>query len=217
MSSRPHAKALYRAGLAVLCAVVLAGFCLRVQSVNATAVHVPEEHYAQGEWLDQDSCFLDDKTEEAPAASYSYRIERVEVMTPNEYLTRYAKDGTTSIQEEYAEENTVLAVTMTIQNNGSENGGVAAWDWHIVPASNVDDYIADGALFAHVQPEVGEELQFSIKPGSSYTATFPFYGQTNPRYFEPDTLTHRPVITGTSFRLVMTNLPTRKVFDLSVG
>lgn len=206
---------LSRRTLARLC--ISAGVCLafaaRVEDVNTEAISIDEETCGLGEWLEMGDSYYSTQADEE-TRGYAFRIDSACVMTPNEYLERYSSDGTKSAGSDDSDSNVVVATSMTIRNAGSSDGGVMAWQWHMVPSSNCDDYTIDSDLLAHVKPAVAESLQFSVPAGEERSATFPFTGEMNPAYFAAWDERGRPVVRDRAARLVMANLPVRKVFQL---
>lgn len=194
----------------LLCLVAIG---VRIWLVNAGYQGVPVTYYSMGEWLSVDDDYYVDETE--PSEGYSFRIDSVEVMSPNEYLQRYGTDGVTSLDTFDADDPCVVVLDMTIRNDSSEQGGVDSFQWQVVPQEQNTSYAMDYELSGHVEKAMSEG-QFSIKPGGEYRTHIAFSGQEDLPYLQDATGQRRPIITARSFRLALTMRPHRKVFEFEL-
>lgn len=192
------------------CAVAVALIAGRIWWVNEQAIKIPVEHVAQGSWLALDGAFAG--SDEEQTKGYEFRVEKTEVVTPDEYLSRYGKDGVASTED--GARRSVLAVTLTMRNTSTEGGGIMSFLWEVIPESKNTDYSVDEDLWAHVAKM--DPSMFSVPPGKTLKTVVPFVGFSNPPYFGSDEASFRPPIEGSSFELVMSNLPVRKILDLRV-
>ena len=146
--------------------VVLVIYVFLVWRVNASAETVQEQQYEMGSWLPIEDGYIIDETIEHNDG-YSIRVDDAEVMSPSEFVAWYGKEGV-PVQGLQGSDDTVLAVTMTIKNEGNTTGGFESFMWQVVPESRDNSYCVDEALFAYVE-DTG--LSFRIKTDTDVVLT----------------------------------------------
>lgn len=198
------------AGLAV-CGV---GLGLRIKGVNDTSVVIPEREYGMNEWLDLDDCFLGTEDDRAPG--YGFMVSGCSVMTPNEYLKAYSRSDLTELHSDDADCPGVAVVDMKVRNEGTSDNGIKMFTWHLASLDHPNKmYEVDFDLLGAATPEIAGSVGFVVDPGvESRVIHFPFTTVGGPDYFHDYEDTYRPDIEGNRFRLIMTNLPERRMFVL---
>lgn len=205
-----------RKTIALLCLVLLscALVAWRAAAVTAAAGVPPVEEHAQGEWVEMRGAYYLDTYEKG--GDYAFRVLETEIMSPNEYIRRYAKDGAEPLTEPRADEPTLVVLKMTVRNDGTDVGGVDAYMWELVSEAGNRGHRFDPWLFAHAEPSV-ENGSFAVKPGSEYTTYMPFTGKEDGDAFDPRYTERRLLVTSKSFRLAFSNYPVRKTVALSAS
>ncbi len=193
---------------AALLLVAIAGVVARVAWLNAACPPPAEDMASTGQWLQAGEGHPD-------ARGYSFRVESAQVMSPNEFLATYGRDGVQTVPDVDADEPTIIAVRMTIRNDRADYGGVDAWEWSVVGEGLALEYPFSSDLFSHVEPGVSSGM-FSVKPGESYTTCLPFCAPVDMPYFSPAGSYRRCVVKETSFHLSTELHPVRKriAFDV---
>ncbi len=188
---------------------------LRVKAVNGGAVVIPELTYGYDEWLDMGPCFLG--TEDNRADGYGFMLIGAEVMSPNSYLSRYSRDGVTGLDGPEGDAPSVIVLDMKIRNESNGDAGIHAFLWRVVSESEPDkSYDFNNELFSHAVPELGGLSGFKVAIGGESLQHFPFCGIAGPDYFQPYDATYAPEVSGSLFRLTMTDLPERKEFQFAI-
>ena len=105
----------------LLCAVSLVLFLLivmRIVHVNTNVLTIPEERYAQNQWVELNGAFqeMDDEN----TAGYSVRILGAEQLTYNEFLEKYGASENPPEGKDDIE--TVLDVEYEFRNVGNSDG-----------------------------------------------------------------------------------------------
>lgn len=204
-----------RVARCVFLAVAAIAVVLRIYILNVGAEHVPEQWFSKGEWVEQGKGYLIDRKVEN-ANGYEYRVNGVEVLTPNEYLQRYSKDGTKKIDSEDANRKSVVVIDMTIENQSNVDGGVIGYLWYVVPDTLNDYYQLDTELFAHAEPEVGDSAMFSVERGYSHRTHLAFSNIANDGLLTPTDKVLRQPIHAPSFQMRISARPERKMIRFSV-
>lgn len=201
------------AGGLVLAIFVLAG--IRSSILDNERVAIPQTVYKEREWIPLDDSFLSDKETEN-TEGYSVQLIHATTMDEDEFIARYAKEHHPR-DEHIRKPDNVLAITVKIRNKSNRGGGIGAWEWRVVPNSNVGDYVIDGELFGLEHPEIGELAQFSIPAGEERTTTLPFVHYAPARPFEKiGTITY-DTVGERSFHLNLSNLPVQKRLEFSLS
>ena len=199
------------AGALVVASLLIA---VRIGMVNACAVEAdyPIEHRQVGEWIDLDGVFFGTAAEDY--SGYSIKVDSVSVTTPRDYLQRNsAKD--IDFQDDLDAES-VVEVAFTIRNEGSEEGGLAFYDYLLIPKSRNKYYQCDVELWDAGQPQLGGTMAFSVSPGSEYSLAAPFTLKGQPRYFDSYEKMRRAEVADETFELVLSNAPKRIVVDIDL-
>lgn len=196
-----------RVVLGAISAIALGLYCLSIWHVNTIAEIVPEERYEMGDWLQIENGYIIDEIYEKNDG-YSLRIDDARLMSPSEFVERYGKQKVSGDIPE-GRDDTVLAVTMTIKNEGNSEGGFDGFMWQVVPATNDQSYTIDEPLFAFVEDS---GVSFKIKENTEHTVTFPFTWTEEP-LFVPFDETRRGIIKGERFRLALTMRPEWKSLE----
>lgn len=196
-----------RIALACVAALVCIGLIARIAYVNLAAPRIPVDMHALGEEVTPGEAFLSDKAEDY-AGDYTFCITEAKLMTPNEYLNAYAKDGTTSVDR--GDERSVLAVTLRLRNDGTEAGGIDSYLWKVVPSSKNASLDPDESLWIHTEPEMEQLSAFALHPGQSWEFVIPFVNSGDPPFFEDSTDWRRLVLDETSYEFILTNMPVSK-------
>lgn len=209
-SSSISRRGVIAAGLAV-CG---AGLGLRVKFLNDTSVVIPERQYGMNEWLDLDDCFLGTEDDRAPG--YGFMVSGCSVMTPNEFLKAYSRSDLKELHSDDADRPSVAVVDMKVRNEGTSDNGIKMFTWHLASLDHPDKmYEVDFDLLGAATPEIAGSVGFIVDPGvESRVIHFPFTTVGGPDYFHEYEDTYRPDIEGRRFRLIMTNLPERRMFVL---
>ena len=204
MSTKRYLIALFAAVLCI-CAVAV-----RIWWVNAHAVQLPVERYDEGQWLEIGAAF--NYSNEEKMDGYAFRVNSVEVMTPNEYLRKYGKDDVRKVDR--GNERTILAVNLTMRNSDNTEGGIKSYLWKVVPASRSTMYSPDNELWSHAVKNTESLSMFSVVPGTEVTTVVPFRGLTDNDYGGSWSDMKREPIKDSRFEFVLTNLPVRKLIDM---
>lgn len=206
-----------RIRLAAIAGAVMAivVFCLLTYRANALFDVTPDETYRMGDWAPFEDGYLIDQTIEH-LDGYSLQIIDAEIMTPREYLSAYAKDGATELGIPEDDVPCVLAVTISLHNEGNTDGVVSGYLWRIIPASLNKSYSFDTELFEHVGG-VGDTFKVSV--GGEATATFAFVRWEDTPYFSrgENIGMRRAAVDDRSFHLTMSMKPVRRLYEFCVS
>lgn len=161
-----------------VCAVLLCGaVCAwRIHDVNARAIRYPTERYAMGEDVPLEGCFFADASEGTDG--YVLRVEGVEVMSYNEYVTAYGLDGAQTIDG--LDVPSIICLTVTIANNsdkGSEEGGFNIVGMGLAKPNGDALMRVDVDLWGTSEASIASaafNIRTGILPHTTYTTHIPF-------------------------------------------
>lgn len=142
---------------------------------------------------------------------YIVKVQGARKVSYNEYMSAYGVDGAQSIDGYDAK--SVLDVEMEITNEGSDAGGLNAWEFVLIPESGNVYYIPSATLWAQSEPNLPPETGLiTISPKTSHVVHIPFVQNEG---FTDDTR-FLSEIGGSSFTLRVADAPMSKVVVLNV-
>lgn len=201
------------AALAIVIVVALIGF--RISWVNREGKAedwIPTEHYSMGDWVELDGAFTSDKTLE-DTKGYAVRVTGAETMSYNDYIKRYGTDP--SHQVDGLDAPSVVVVTMDVRNESNEdtnNGGIFIINCKLVPARKNTYFIYHAELMKESLPALEDSQGFALRKGEERTVHLPYAINS----FGNDNMAFQKAITDTSFGLVMSNSPVKKIIDITL-
>lgn len=204
-----------RIAVAGIVIVLALAYGIRVWHINEAdkANTTPVEHYAVGEWVDLTGSFL--QTEAQAPDGYSIRISKVELLTPDEYVRAYGAEGEDIVGED--SQRTVICLEYQIQHEGAGEVGLVLFEQRLIAGSKNVALKYDNELWWKAEPEMTDQPgMFALRPDSSYTAHIPFSFIRDPDAFQSYEDSPRTAIVDSTFELLVSNLPTRKVIDITL-
>lgn len=197
------------------CALAVAGVAGRTWFLNATAQAKPATvPHEMGEWAELEGAFIMDRASEQ-TSGYAVRVSEAEHLSYNEYVERYATDG--SEAQEGLDAKSLVCLTLDIRNENS-NGGLGLATMYLIPARKNEFFVPDTELLLASETKLRESggglvTGVSIQPGTEYEIHLAYCrqggtvehegGKVHEAYFE--------TIADTAFELVLSNLPVRHV------
>lgn len=194
--------------------VLLVG--VRIWAVQAEAAWPPitTERYGQGDVVALEGSFLSNKDEEN-TDDYSVRLVDARVMSYNEFVASYAKHKEDAPFVDGLDSPSVVDLELQVSNDGdsSDKGGIFLLGLKLFPERR-NTYFLWNTDLLQVEYDNFEDkgVGFAVDPHSTQTVHIPF--TINGTY--EDKTEYKQSITDTSFELVVTNSPIRKVIDFSV-
>ncbi len=212
-------QSLFKASVFLTVAALLVLFGLRVEQVNASALHYPEKRYAMNERIELGGSYFD-TLEGEDQQGYSLTIVGAYRMTPNEYLLAYSDQGPSS--RGGADEKSIVCLAYEISNHDNEEGVVMLMRHQLVSVSKNISYTYDDELWQAAYPSlydggVAQGGAFSLKKDSSYIAYVPFSAQKETAYFDTYDKWSRMPISDGSFDLLIANAPVRQFVTIEVS
>lgn len=200
--------------LALALLTALLGY--RIWDVNQHRVTYPIQHYSMGQEVPLDGDFLDDNHEKTQG--YYVTVPEAEIMNSNEYLARYAPDIDPSTIPDGSGD--VIVLTYDVRNDGNVDGYLNTVSLFLVGESKNKFYKVDSDLWEASEPRIrGNSNGLVLEPNTSYTTHIPFSFIQDPALFERMLERKnytRAEVGDSSFELILTNDPTRKIIDINV-
>ena len=197
-------RSVRRSGAAVVVA--------RILYVNLSAPHVPVEHHRVGERVELGGAFLFERDTE-DTDGYSVTVERVEVLTPAQYLSSMGVgDGGVP----WADEPYVLAVTMEVENEGNDAGYIDLVTLGVIDGGGDDMVQVDTDLLYRAYPQIDGSPVLKLVRDSEFTLTVPFSLKGQGPYFKEATGAYPVPFERGRCELVLSNQPVQKLVDLDV-
>ena len=214
---RPVSRRAVVAGALCAGAALIGAVGTRIAQVNANALVIPEVVYHMGDTVSLEGAFVGSPVDER-TKGYSIRVDAAEVISPNEYASRYGKDPSARLGSPCDDNPCVLDLTMTFTNDGNtdETSGILGYLWHAVDETRNFDYQLDQFILELSHPELNGSTKFRIAPDTSYTAHTPFAGQVTGPYFQGFEDTYYADITSRSFDLIVSNLPEKRIIHITL-
>jgi len=190
--------------IAVAAAAVAIAVGVRIWWVNATFPWIPHEYYEQGEWVALEGCFHYDADSE-PTQDYSVKVERVTVMTYDEYMSAYGENP-----EEigkHGDQRSVVCVDLVIRNDGDEKGGFLLIEALLTPGRGNEclqlDMFSDISLWPH-------HSGIAADPRTERLVHVPYVINA------PDDGAYANPIEDREFTLLVSQMPVRKMIRITV-
>ena len=197
----------------LLLVLVIAILAVRIVYVNVRFSAPAVEEYQVGEWAELKGAFTTDRDYEL-TDGYALRVDGAEILSPNEYLDRYARDGARSVEE--GDRPYLVVVDLTVRNDGNSNGHISAYNWRMISPSGDDSLTVASDLWDHVNKGMDTTAAFVVAEGTEVTTRVPFYAQRGSEYFQPFRMEYPDVPPG-AYRLRFTNAPVKIEVPLSVS
>lgn len=162
----------------VACALVVA-IGARIWWVNATAPQPPHTEHSFGEWIDLNGAFMGSWQENTEG--YSIRVDRVEYMTPHEYLAAYGTENHKQ-HPELPDVRSLVVVTLDVKNRGNEEGGILLMECRMLARNSGAILGEDPDLWSYTEKAFEENnvpaVALAIKKDSDYTVHVPYVAYT---------------------------------------
>ena len=197
----------------LLLVLVLAMLVARIVHANVQFSTPPVEEYQVGEWAELKGAFTTDRDYEL-TDGYALSVNGAEILSPNEYLDRYARDGTRSVEK--GDRPCLVVVDLTVRNVGNSSGHISAYNWRMISPSGDDSLTVASDLWGHVNKGMDTTAAFVVAEGTEVTTHVPFYAQRGSEYFQPFRMEYPDVLPGT-YRLRFTNAPVKIEVPLNVS
>ena len=193
---------------------------IRIWWVNATRIETPEQTFSMNEEVKLNGAFIDDISEDTNG--YSLTVKSAQVMSANEYLKRYARDGVTSVEGGDVP-NTRLVLEVEFKNSGKKDGGNFNYisSWVVGKPDKNTFYRTDSELWEHRETKMAGKnyTGIGVRAGTSYTTYLPFYMlDDSPEFFKPNSAigSEYAVIKEKEFYYLLATKPQRMVVDIHV-
>lgn len=205
----PMRRVIVLIGAAVALAALGCVLYVRIACVNANAISIPEDRYSMGDEVALNGAFMTKANEGTD--HYLVKVQGARKVSYNEYVSAYGVDGAQPIDGYDAK--SVLDVEMEITNEGSDAGGLNAWEFVLIPESGNVYYIPSATLWAQSEPNLPPETGLiTISPKTSHVVHIPFVQNEG---FTDDTR-FLGEIGGTSLTLRVADAPVSKVVVFNV-
>ncbi len=197
--------------LAALAVAVACAVGARIYVVNATAVTFPEEHYPMNQWVDLNGAFLHKISESTQG--YSIKVKSARLMSYNDYIREFGLDKT-KVKEGF-DTNSVLNLEVEMKNEGNDNGSFFIFAASLIPERKDNYLIFNRFLWQESEPDQDSSaLATGLLKDTSYTTNIPYeINLGNPG----DNQEVQSPITDTSFELIVSNAPVRKIIDIDLS
>lgn len=205
--------------------MIVAAICIgvRIWYVNANAVSYPTVHYQMGEVFKMSGTFFDKYEGEGDMnQGYSLVVDSAEALTPNEYLSHYAKNdrdkNSKKSEHKDADERSVVCVTCTFTNSGNDGGAVFVDKMQLIPPEKNCAWELDDELWSAAYPQIADEMSsaFSLLKDTSYTCQIPFSLEKRADYFDDYENTGRVPVTSDRYSLLVANAPVESWIDITL-
>ncbi len=195
-------KTAVKISLAFVAVLLIAAF-IRIVYVNITATKPLVEYSKMNEWVELDGSFFrsnDEKTD-----GYSVKVTDYEIISKEEFLERYKLEST-SISEANSF-SYFMVVSVTLINEGNEDGKVMIADWRLVGKNG--DFVTsmDPQILMDTDERIHDYLSsVTTAPGKeiSLNLTFPMTSMKSIKEIEKNSV----------YRLAVTKYPVRKYIKL---
>lgn len=200
-------------------ALLLAGVGARVWWVNDRAPDKPEVVcHSMGTWVELDGAFNQSRGEDT--AGYGVCVAGAEVLSYNEYVERYATDG--SVPLEGLDARSLVCLDVDIRNEGDSSGGLALATMYLVPERRNEFFVSDAELLLMAETKLRESgssgMGVSVRSGTEY-ATHLVYRRQGGEVDHggiPMSASYFETIDDRGFELILSNLPVRHVVHIEV-
>lgn len=210
-----------RLGCAGLVALLLIVMGYRVSLVNSEGLPYDIALHSVGDSVELNGAFAEYSTENTDGFSFS--VDSAELMSINEYIDCYSKDGGTP-NDPYdttdPNEKSLAVLTITIRNDKSESderGYLDSLGWSLIPRDQKERWLrVDSTLFNLSVPQLGGAYQLSVRPGTEFTIHVPFSTSVVDRFPAQAGMGHKPTLESGDYDFIATNLPVRHIVEVKL-
>lgn len=171
-----------------------------------------------GTWVELDGAFNQSRGEDT--AGYGVCVAGAEVLSYNEYVERYATDG--SVPLEGLDARSLVCLDVDIRNEGDSSGGLALATMYLVPERRNEFFVSDAELLLMAETKLRESgssgMGVSVRSGTEY-ATHLVYRRQGGEVDHggiPMSASYFETIDDRGFELILSNLPVRHVVHIEV-
>lgn len=204
-----------------LCAGLFAatslGVMARAMAVNAAAAPRPEVvTHEMGEWVGLDGAYVASRAAER-TAGYSIRVSSASLCTYNEYVGRYATDGSSSIDG--LDVPSIVVPEFEMRNEGSD-GYLQISTMYLVPKRRNEFFLSDRLLLSKTETKMREGgnpgLTVNIRRGTEYLIHPGYVHQGGTTEYDGQEIqeAYLDPIHDESFELIVSNAPVRHVIQV---
>ena len=163
------------------------------------------------ECINLDGSFLSSVDENT--SGYSIEVTGAELLSHDEYIQKYGLDE--SKINGSLDTKSLVCLEITVHNDDNSDGGIFLFSCDLVPERKNTYYIPDTWLWAESEQQVsdGSTRYLKIAPNSTYTVHVPY---KNNIYDEENLTEYKTPITDTSFDLILSNSPVRKIVHIDL-
>ncbi len=195
-------KTAVRVSLTIICLLLTAAF-VRIAYVNVTATKPQIEYYKMNEWVSLDGSFF--RSNEEKTNGYSVRVDGYEIISKEDYLDKYKLENS-SISEANSF-NYLLQLSVSIINDGNEDGKVMIADWRLVGKN--------GDFVTSMDPQLLMDTDERINDYLSSVTTAPGKEISLKLAFPMTKMMSRKIVDANSvYKLAVTKYPVRKYIYL---
>lgn len=181
---------------------------IRVWQLNTSAPTILTEHYEMGEWVDLNGAFL--KSSSEYTNGYSIKVNEAQLCSYNEYIENYGLDSGLAV--EGLDEKSIIDLEVEIKNRGNRKGGVLIFECKLVPERKNEYFIRDNELWSQLEPKMKDNFLMRLVEDSDYTTHIPY----KVNLIDDNLGQYKKPINDTSFELVVSNSPVRKVVEINL-
>ncbi|QWT17101.1 hypothetical protein KPC83_04445 [Collinsella sp. zg1085] len=194
--------------VSLICMIALiALIAVRAVYVTSTAPQPKIETYKLGEWIALNNANLINEPDKSGA--YSFKVDKAELMSANEYIASYSKDQSRHYTGDDGDIQSVVVLTMTVKNTGTDIGGVDGFMWRIIPKAMNAEYRFDEKLFSFAEPSITSGM-FAVAPSKEYATHIPFSYIGDAPFGGPVGIEVRKAISEGCAHLSFSHYPVRK-------
>lgn len=180
----------------------------------------PVVSHSIGEWVALDGAFQRSTREKTEG--YALRLNRAELISYNDYVQRYANDGSKTVED--LDERSIINLNVTMRNDASDaEGYLYMFGMILVPERKNASFGCDTDLLIASQPSMRESgnpgLTVSIRANSEYDLALPYVRKNmNTVYVNGVEVGARYTTAHTDrrFSWILSNLPVRHVIDFEL-
>lgn len=191
----------------IACLVCIFCFAIRIYTVNAEALSIPNVTHQIGDKVELDGSFIEAAKEKTQG--YALKVNDARLISYDEYLAEHGIEQSESVSYE---NKSIVELEVTFYNAGNDDGFLDVMGYKLIPERGDEYFVIDSALWRLVEDNAPSDVAaMTLIPDSEYTTCIPFVRNTSAE------LAYSSDIDDTNWDLYISNAPVKNIVAITTS